>query len=129
MVRTFEQVVVFHRLCLFRLEVIKGITQRKRNDRIIGFDTRYGVQVVLGDITHVTGRVEYIPESERTRQPAVEELLADSQVHITECIRLSLRGYGRAYEIAVELDPGIFRHIERIVERHLIIRAGFVPAA
>lgn len=104
------------------LEVIERITERKRNKRIAGTDSCDGLQVGCDDLTYIPGRIENIPERKRSRQPTVHQLLANGEIHIPESIRTPLGCNGRTDQIAVHLDTGIFKDIERVVPHDIVVR-------
>lgn len=122
MVRSFKQIMIFLFLRALGLEVIERITERKRNKRIAGTDSCDGLQVGCDDLTYIPGRIENIPERKRSRQPTVHQLLANGEIHIPESIRTPLGCNGRTDKIAVHLDTGIFKDIERVVPHDIVVR-------
>ena len=132
MVRSFKQIMIFLLLRALALEIVERITERKRNERIAGANPRDGLQVGCDDLTYITGRIEDIPERKRCRQLTVHQLLTNGKIHIPESIRTSLSRDRRTDKVAVHLDTGIFKDIERVVQHDIIVRtcliftAGFI---
>ena len=124
--------MIFLFLRALGLEIIERITERKRNERIAGTNPCDGLQVGCDDLTYIPGRIENIPERKRSRQPTVHQLLANGEIHIPESIRTPLGRDRRSDKVAVHLDTGIFKDIERVVPHNIVVRicliftAGFI---
>ena len=126
MVRSFKQIMIFLFLRTFGLEVIERITERKRNERIAGTNPCDGLQVGCDDLTYIPGRIENIPERKRSRQPTAHQLLTNSEIHVPESIRTPLGRDGRTDKVAVHLDTGILKNIERIVPHDIVVRTCLI---